>query len=266
MGEHIEEKERPKEVKNLLPGSILISSAILAGAWLYKTGPQIPSEQKASVPAQAEKAAPSELEEKVLPLEGILLPVSWGNLGLRLGSVGEMKNPAYGGAGNFASTAGWTLSVGGPMEHYSRHKFFDLTLEQQALVEKMSKGIYRPCCGNSTHFPDCTHGIAMLGLLELMASQGVSEEEMWKAALAVNTYWFPDTYLTIAAYKKNKGVLWSDVNPQEILGANYSSAQGYARIAAQVVSPTQGSGGGGCGIDAGGAASPALREQSGCGI
>ena len=328
MGEHIEEKERPKEVKNLLPGSILISSAILAGAWLYKTGPQIPSEQKASVPAQAEKAAPSELEEKVLPLEGILLPVSWGNLGLRLGSVGainaealqalyeergeftdeyrkllyennterlnitprnagyllnvfwalglasknpildsgEMKNPAYGGAGNFASTAGWTLSVGGPMEHYSRRKFFDLTLEQQALVEKMSKGIYRPCCGNSTHFPDCNHGIAMLGLLELMASQGVSEEEMWKAALAVNTYWFPDTYLTIAAYKKNKGVLWSDVNPQEILGANYSSAQGYARIAAQVVSPTQGSGGGGCGIDAGGAASPALREQSGCGI
>src|SRR3990167_1373500 len=94
MGEHIEEKERPKEVKNLLPGSILISSAILAGAWLYKTGPQIPSEQKASVPAQAEKAAPSELEEKVLPLEGILLPVSWGNLGLRLGSVGAINAEA----------------------------------------------------------------------------------------------------------------------------------------------------------------------------
>ena len=40
----------------------------------------------------------------------------------------------------------------------------------------------------------------MLGLLELMASQGLSEEEMYKYALIVNSYWFPDTYLAIAKY------------------------------------------------------------------
>jgi len=160
--------------------------------------------------------------------------------------MGEMMNPAYGGAGNFASTGGWSLAKGNAMDHYSMHKFFILTPEQQILVEKVSKGIYRPCCGNSTHFPDCNHGMAMLGLLELMASQGVSEEDMWKTALIVNSYWFPDTYLTIATYMKEKGVDWKDVNPQEMLGIDYSSAQGYSRIAAQVVLPKQQQNG--CGI------------------
>jgi hypothetical protein len=164
---------------------------------------------------------------------------------------GEMMDSRYGGAQNFASTGGWTLADGGAMEHYSRHKFFDLTPEQQVLVDKVSKGIYRPCCGNSTHFPDCNHGMAMLGLLELMASQGVSEDDMWKAALTVNSYWFPDNYLTIATYMKNKGVDWKNVNPREVLGADYSSSQGYAKIALQVTEPKQQRNGSGCGVSSG---------------
>lgn len=156
---------------------------------------------------------------------------------------GEMSDKAYGGAGNFASTGGWTLSKGNAMEHYSKHVFFELTAEQQALVDKVSRGIYRPCCGNSTHFPDCNHGMAMLGLLELMASQGASEQEMWRTALVVNSYWFPDTYLTIATYMMGKGIEWKDVSPQEVLGINYSSASGYARIASQVTLPKQQSSG-----------------------
>ena len=182
---------------------------------------------------------------------GLLLNLFWA-LGLanknEILEKGEMANPKYGGVGNFASTGGWTIAQGNAMEHYSRHKFFDLTPEQQTLVDKVSKGIYRPCCDNSTHFPDCNHGMAMLGLLELMASQGVSEQDMWKTALTVNSYWFPDTYLTIASYMKNKGVEWKNVNPQEILGVNYSSAQGYARIAAEVTQPQQQRGGSGCGV------------------
>ncbi|MBI2612386.1 hypothetical protein HYW59_01050 [Candidatus Kaiserbacteria bacterium] len=153
----------------------------------------------------------------------------------------EMMNPDYGGAGGFASTGGWTLSDGDAMNHYGTHALVRLTAEQQALVEKISRGVYRPCCDNSTHFPDCNHGMAMLGLLELMASQGASEEEMWDAALAVNSYWFTDTYQTIALYKKQKGVEWSDVNPQEVLGYDYSSASGFARVAAEVA-PRSGNG------------------------
>lgn len=274
-----------------------------------------------------EETPTSALEEAVLPSEGVMLPVSWGDLGAKLVSVGaidadkftaiytqrgaftdeyknllfgqddgnlkitkdnagyllnlfwalglasknpilhtgEMVNPAYGGAGNFASTGGWTIAKGNPMDYYGKHLFFNLSREQQALVDKVSRGIYRPCCGNSTHFPDCNHGMAMLGLLELMASQGVSEEDLWHAALAVNSYWFPDTYITIASYMKNKGIDWKDVNPQEILGINYSSAAGYQRIASQVVSPQQHSGENGCGVSTGGTVSP-LRQEGGCGI
>ena len=104
---------------------------------------------------------------------------------------GPMVDSRYGGAGNFASTGGWTLAKGNVMDHYNRHSFVTLTEEQQALVERVAKNIYRPCCNNSTYFPDCNHGMAMLGLLELMASQGVSEQDMYKVALQVNTLWFP---------------------------------------------------------------------------
>src|SRR3990167_9984532 len=44
---------------------------------------------------------------------------------------GEMVNKDYGGAGNFASTGGWTLAKGEPMSHYSQHQFINLTPEQQ---------------------------------------------------------------------------------------------------------------------------------------
>ena len=160
---------------------------------------------------------------------------------------GEMADKKYGGVDKFASTGGWSLAKGKAMDHYSKHSFVALTPSQQELVEKVSKGIYRPCCGNSTHFPDCNHGMAMLGLLELMASQGISEKDMYKYALQVNAYWFPDTYLTIARYFEKKGIKWDKVKPQEALGANFSSASGYQRILAEV-EPVQGQKGGSCGV------------------
>ena len=49
---------------------------------------------------------------------------------------GPMTDKKYGGAGRFASTGGWTLAEGDPMNHYSKHRFIVLTPEQQALVEK----------------------------------------------------------------------------------------------------------------------------------
>jgi len=182
---------------------------------------------------------------------GYLLNLFWA-LGLAsenpILETGEMTAEIYGGdPSRFASTGGWTLARGDPMDHYSKHQFFNLTPEQQALVDRVSKNIYRPCCNNSTHFPDCNHGMAMLGFLELAASQGVSEAEMYKAALAVNAYWFPDTYLTIAQYLANQGRDWTTADPKELLGANYSSGSGSAQIASQVTVPgTQR--GGGCSV------------------
>jgi len=251
----------------------------------------------------------SGLEDLVLPEEGVVLPIKWGDIGSKMVEAGvidaskfeslyegrgglsesekgvlygtdngnlkidkenagfllnmlwafglsnknpvleegPMMNPEYGGADRFASTGGWSLAKGDPMEYYSKYRFISLTEDQQKMVEEVSKNIYRPCCGNSTYFPDCNHGMAMLGLLELLASNGVSEGEMYRIALKVNSYWFPSTYLTIGEYFKKVGVAWDDIDPKEVLGSDYSSGSGYQRILSEV-KPLQYSGGGGCGV------------------
>src|SRR3989344_3584416 len=261
-----------------LPISIIIAGAMLAGAWMYNTKVKIPENQQ-KINALSEKAQiqKSALEEKVLPTEGVELPVTWGDLGKKLVSSGvideEKFKTLYTSRGQFTENKeklllgdnNGKIKINEDNAGYILNLFWALGLSNAnpILVDKVSRGIYRPCCGNSTHFPDCNHGMAMLGLLELMASQGASEQDMWKAALAVNSYWFPDTYLTIAAYMQNKGVAWKDVQPQEMLGNSYSSAQGYASIAAQIVQPQGQQGGGGCGVDAG---VHQTQQQSGCAI
>lgn len=181
---------------------------------------------------------------------GIILNLLWA-LGLGTKNAileeGPMSDSQYGGAGNFASTGGWTLAKGAAMDHYSKHAFITLTAEQQTLVERVSQNIYRPCCGNSTYFPDCNHGMAMLGLLELMAYQGMGEQEMYKIALQINSYWFPDTYLTIAKYLEARNMQWDAIDPKEILGSAYSNVQGYQKIL-QEVAPPQFRSSGGCGV------------------
>lgn len=181
---------------------------------------------------------------------GVILNLLWA---LGLGNknpildTGPMVSAQYGGAGNFASTGGWSLARGNAMDHYSKHAFIKLTSRQQALVESISQNIFRPCCNNSTYFPDCNHGMAMLGLLEMMASQGISENDMYKVALQVNSYWFPDTYMTLAKYEAKKNVAWENVDPKQMLSAEYSSASGYKAIRSQI-QPVQQGGGGGCGV------------------
>ncbi len=162
---------------------------------------------------------------------------------------GEMTDAQFGGdASKFAATGGWSLSKTPAMEHYSTHPYVTLTGQQQALVDTVSQNIYRPCCGNSTHFPDCNHGMAMLGLLELMAANGVSEQEMYDVALKVNSLWFPQTYIELATYFKEQGQEWNQVDPKLALSAQYSSAQGYQTTRQKIKSlPQPAQGGGGCG-------------------
>lgn len=158
-----------------------------------------------------------------------------------------MQDPSQ--TGNMASTGGWSISADEPMTHYSKHNFVSLSPEQQKMVEEMSKNIYRPCCNNSTHFPDCNHGMAMLGLLELMSANGVSEKEAYKVALQVNSMWFPQTYQELATYFMENGTSWDKVDPKTVLGINYSSASGYKNTRAQIKSlPQPKQGGGGCGL------------------
>jgi len=196
---------------------------------------------------------------------GIILNLLWAlGLGAKNNILEAGPMAQYGDIGNFASTGGWTIAKGGAMDHYSKHIFFKLTPEQQALVEKTSQNIYRPCCNNPTHFPDCNHGMAMLGLLELLASQGANEKQMYQTALQMNSLWFPEEYSTIARYLASKNQTLSSVDPKEILGRDSSSASGFRRISALVPQTGSQGSGGGCGVDNGQPAVP--QQQSGCGI
>lgn len=137
--------------------------------------------------------------------------------------------------GNFASTGGWTLGAKDATDLYASAEIIKLTPEQQALVSKVSKNIYRPCCGNPTSFPDCNHGMAILGLLEIMTSKGFSEEEMYEASLAFNSYWFSQTYVDLAYYFQTKeGLSWDEVDPKKALSAEFSSSLGYQAIKKQI--------------------------------
>lgn len=154
--------------------------------------------------------------------------------------------------GNFASTGGWTLGKQEGGKLFNRFAIVSLTPEQEAEVKEIAEGIYRPCCGNSTYFPDCNHGAAMLGFLELAVAQGLSKEEIYKKALVLNAYWFPQTYAEAAVYfQAKKGLTWDKVDPKEVLGANYSSGQGARAVnkelqAAGLIPEVKG--GGGCGV------------------
>jgi rhodanese-related sulfurtransferase len=150
--------------------------------------------------------------------------------------------------GNFASTSGWTLAKGAAVNYLNQHDLISLTEDQQEKVGEIAKNIYRPCCGNSTWFPDCNHGMAALAAIELMVSKGLSDEEIYKNVLSLNSFWFPDTYLMAATYFARQGTPWGSVDAQEVLGQSYSSAQGAAELYKKVGVLPYGSGAGGsCG-------------------
>ena len=154
---------------------------------------------------------------------------------------------------SFASTGGWNLgreTNGGV--YFNRFPIVHLTAHQEALVAKVARHTYRPCCDNSTFFQDCNHGSALLGLLALGASQGLNEKELYREALAFNAFWFPANYVHTALYfKAVRGIQWRDVAAREVVGAKFSSASGWQTNVARELgrrglSPEQG--GADCGV------------------
>ncbi len=129
----------------------------------------------------------------------------------------------------YASTGGWTLGMeanGGA--YFNRFPIVTLSARQEALVSEVAHHSYRPCCNNSTFFQDCNHGSALLGLLALGASQGLGEDDLYREALAFNSFWFPHEYAQIATYfRELRGIGWRDVDPRLAMSASISSAGGY---------------------------------------
>lgn len=135
----------------------------------------------------------------------------------------------YGDYKRFASTGGWSISASPIEEFYSKFNWLNLTPEQEARIKDIASNVYRPCCNNHTAFPDCNHGMAALGLIEIMVASGNSDAEIYEALKYFNSFWFASSYLETAIYfKEIKGVDWDKVDAKEILSKEYSSASGWA--------------------------------------
>ncbi len=144
---------------------------------------------------------------------------------------GPMVQYSNGQIEGFASTGGWTLATKPIAGLYASMDLISLTAEQQARLEEVATAVYRPCCNNYTLFPDCNHGMAMLGLLELMASQNASVDEMFNAAKYVNAYWFPQQTLETAIYlKTNQGTDFAKDDARLVVGKELSSASGAGMV------------------------------------
>lgn len=252
-----------------VPTAVVLSLVLVGLAFVYRAGSTTPREAVA-VRDGAGDIAWERIERKLIDA-GVIDEAQWAGARTKLNLLwafglanenrilteGPMMDPRlrpgfggqarYGGADNFASTGGWTLAKGNAMDHYAMHRFVTLTDDQQELVERVSQNIYRPCCGNSVYFPDCNHGMAMLGFLTLRAAAGATENELYREALALNTEWFPDTYDTIGRYFEKRGVARENIDPKTALGPEFSSAAGYARVLAEV-EPIPSQGGGSCGV------------------
>ena len=150
-------------------------------------------------------------------------------LGLAQKSVvydqGPMGKEYKSSVGNFASTGGWSLAKGDALNYLNHYDFLGLTTDEQNRVAEISKNVYRPCCGNSTWFPDCNHGMAALAAIELMVKKDLSDGEIYKNVLKLNSFWFSSHYMTVATYFARQGTSWNEVDAKEILGQAYSSGQ-----------------------------------------
>ena len=147
-------------------------------------------------------------------------------IGLSNHMMGNFSSPLNGESlYGFASTGGWTLgAVENGGDYFNVFPIVPLNAAEESLVLRIAKATYRPCCDNSTFFQDCNHGSALLGLLQLGASQGLDEAELYREALAFNSFWFPDNYIKTALYLNIfEGLQWRDADPVEIMGFNFSA-------------------------------------------
>ncbi|MBI2009610.1 MAG: hypothetical protein HYS86_00385 [Candidatus Chisholmbacteria bacterium] len=121
-------------------------------------------------------------------------------------------------------------------------------------MTKIAQNTYRPCCNNSTFYQDCNHGSALLGLLELGASQGLTEAQLYQEALAFNSFWFPHNYIQTALYfKVANNTDWEYVDARLVLGYDYSAVSPWSQNVQTEIARIPGllpknQGGGSCGV------------------
>jgi hypothetical protein len=57
-------------------------------------------------------------------------------------------------------------------------------------------------------------------MLQLGASQGLQEDQLYREALTFNSFWFPDCYIRTALYfKVVLKTEWRDADPKTVMGS-----------------------------------------------
>jgi hypothetical protein len=178
---------------------------------------------------------------------------------------GQITKYGKGKIGNFASTGGWTIATKPLGEYFSKSQIASITEDQQKILQRVAENTYRPCCGNSTAFPDCNHGMALLGMLELMASNGATESEMFDAAKYFSAFWFPSQAVDVATYfKVTKNEDFKDIDSKVFVSEQFFSGRGWSGLKGWLeknlgsVDQVESSGGG-CGVDSG---APVQKTQT----
>ena len=131
----------------------------------------------------------------------------------------------------FASTGGWTAGTQPVTALYASRTLVELAAEQQSRVEEVAAAVYRPCCDNPTLFPDCNHGMAMLGLLELVAANDATTDELFDVAKHANAFWFPQQMAEAAAYfQHTQGTGFAEADARAVVAQDVFSGTGFRRV------------------------------------
>lgn len=152
---------------------------------------------------------------------------------------GPMVTRSRGQVGRFASTGGWRLGPRPATALYATMELIPLASDERERLARVAGAVFRPCCDNPTDFPDCNHGMAMLGLLTLLAGQGAGDVALFDAARAANGIWFPQPTRHIEAALREK----ETPTARAVVGPRYSSATGHRRLMESFDGATPGDGG-----------------------
>jgi len=229
-------------VKRLVDSGALNISFLNSSA--SQAGQPLTADQKAILNGTSNESITINANDTVF-----LLLALW-SLGINNNNTIITKGPimSYGNPDEFASTGGYgpvgTLHIGGL-------DILRLNASEQAIANYTAMNSYRPCCNNPTGFPDCNHGAAALGLIELMASQGANSTAIFNALKEFNSFEFPQQYLDVAVYLQETGSSFNSVPASLIMSANMSSASAAGRIQSYIsrhgANQQQADGGGACG-------------------
>ncbi len=141
--------------------------------------------------------------------------------------LNQNVTPYWAASRYFASTGGY-----GPIGklQLGMLDIISLSSSEQVIADYTAENSYRPCCDNPTAFPDCNHGAAALGLIELLASQGANQGQIFSAVRYFNQYQFPQQYSEIAAYFDSQRQNYSQVNSSKVMSYSFSSLSGYYAV------------------------------------